>query len=28
MFDWQIRDDVAHVQEMLANGFTRDRDWA
>jgi hypothetical protein len=28
MFDWQIRDDVAHVQGMLANGFTRDRDWA
>ena len=28
MFDWQIRDDVAHVQEMLANGFNRERDWA
>jgi len=28
MFDWQIRDDVAHVQEMLANGISRDRDWA
>jgi hypothetical protein len=28
MFDWQIRDDVAHVQEMLANGIRRDRDWA
>jgi len=28
MFDWQIRDDVAHVQEMLANGINRERDWA
>ena len=28
MFDWQIRDDVAHVQEMLAHGISRDRDWA
>jgi hypothetical protein len=28
MFDWQIRDDVAHVQEMLANGISRERDWA
>jgi hypothetical protein len=28
MFDWQIRDDVAHVQGMLANGITRDREWA
>jgi len=28
MFDWQIRDDVAHVQAMLANGINRDRDWA
>jgi len=28
MFDWQIRDDVAHVQEMLAKGINRDRDWA
>jgi len=28
MFDWQIRDDVAHVQEMLTKGINRDRDWA
>lgn len=28
MFDWQVRDDVAHVQEMLARGITRDRPWA
>jgi len=28
MFDWQIREDVAHVQGMLANGIKRDRDWA
>ena len=28
MFDWQIRDDVALVQEMLAKGINRDRDWA
>jgi hypothetical protein len=28
MFDWQIRDNVAHVQQMLANGINRDRDWA
>jgi hypothetical protein len=28
MFDWQIRDDVAHVQEMLAQGIQRDRSWA
>ena len=28
MFDWQIREDVAHVQEMLAKGVVRDRDWA
>ncbi|MGO8813048.1 MAG: hypothetical protein ACLQVG_00060 [Terriglobia bacterium] len=28
MFDWQIRDDVAHVKEMLANGINRDRVWA
>ena len=28
MFDWQIRDDVAHVQEMLAKGIDRDRPWA
>jgi len=28
MFDWQIREDVAHVQEMLAKGVARDRDWA
>jgi hypothetical protein len=28
MFDWQIRDDVAHVQEMLAKGIDRDRNWA
>jgi len=28
MFDWQIRDDVAIVQEMVAKGINRDRDWA
>ena len=28
MFDWQVRDDVAHVQEMLANGIERARVWA
>ena len=28
MFDWQIRDDIAHVQQMLASGISRDRDWA
>ncbi|MGA2632588.1 MAG: hypothetical protein ABSG54_20530 [Terriglobia bacterium] len=28
MFDWQVRDDAAHVQEMLAKGITRDRTWA
>ncbi|MDR3674706.1 MAG: hypothetical protein P4N24_04410 [Acidobacteriota bacterium] len=28
MFDWQIRDDVALVQEMLEKGIHRDRDWA
>ena len=28
MFDWQIRDDVALVQEMLGKGIRRDRDWA
>ena len=28
MFDWQVRDDTAHVQEMLAKGIGRDRAWA
>jgi hypothetical protein len=28
MFDWQIREDVAHVQGILASGIARDRDWA
>jgi len=28
MFDWQIRDDVAIVQEMVAKGINRNRDWA
>jgi hypothetical protein len=28
MFDWQVRDDTAHVQEMLSKGLTRDRAWA
>ncbi len=28
MFDWQVRDDTAHVQEMLAKGFERSRAWA
>jgi len=28
MFDWQVRDDAAHVQEMLAKGIARDRAWA
>jgi hypothetical protein len=28
MFDWQVRDDTAHVQAMLAKGIGRDRGWA
>jgi hypothetical protein len=28
MFDWQVRDDTAHVQTMLAKGVERDRGWA
>jgi hypothetical protein len=28
MFDWQVRDDTAHVQEMLAKGIERERAWA
>ena len=28
MFDWQVRDDTAHVQEMLSKGLTRPRAWA
>lgn len=28
MFDWQVRDDAAHVQGMLAEGIHRDRAWA
>jgi hypothetical protein len=28
MFDWQVRDDAAHVQEMLGKGIDRDRPWA
>jgi len=28
MFDWQIREDVSHVQGMLGTGIARDRDWA
>ena len=28
MFDWQIREDVAHVHEMLAKGIDRQRDWS
>lgn len=28
MFDWQVRDDSAHVQEMLAKGIDRSRAWA
>lgn len=28
MFDWQIRENVSHVQDMLAKGINRDRDWA
>jgi len=28
MFDWQVRDDTAHVQEMLSKGLARDRAWA
>jgi hypothetical protein len=28
MFDWQVRDDTAHVQEMLAKGIERSRAWA
>ncbi|MGD0921413.1 MAG: hypothetical protein ABSA70_06550 [Terriglobia bacterium] len=27
MFDWQVRDDTALVQEMLARGITRERPW-
>jgi len=27
MFDWQVRDDVATVQEILARGILRDRAW-
>lgn len=27
MFDWQVRDDVAHVQQMLAKGIERERAW-
>ena len=27
MFDWQIRDDVAHVQQMLSQGIDRERGW-
>jgi hypothetical protein len=27
MFDWQVRDDVAMVQELLAKGVPRDRAW-
>ncbi|MFN7996274.1 MAG: hypothetical protein U0Q18_21865 [Bryobacteraceae bacterium] len=28
MFDWQVRDDTAHAQEMLAKGINRDRVWS
>ncbi len=28
MFDWQVRDDTAHVQEMLAKDIERERAWA
>ncbi len=28
MFDWQVRDDVAMVQEMLVKGVPRDRAWS
>jgi len=28
MFDWQVRDDVAFVKEMLARGIERERSWA
>jgi hypothetical protein len=28
MFDWQVRENVAMVQEMLAKGIERDRSWA
>ena len=28
MFDWQVRDDTAHVQEILAKGVERERAWA
>jgi len=27
MFDWQVRDDIAMVQEMLAKGIERERPW-
>ncbi len=28
MFDWQVRDDTAHVQALLAKGIERERPWA
>lgn len=28
MFDWQVRDDSAYVQALLAQGVTRERTWA
>jgi hypothetical protein len=28
MFDWQVRDDAAHVQQMLSKGLERGRAWA
>jgi hypothetical protein len=27
MFDWQVRDDTALVEQMLARGIDRDRAW-
>ena len=27
MFDWQVRNDVAFVKEMLDNGIERERQW-
>ena len=27
LFDWQVRDDVAMVQEMITKGIERERPW-
>jgi hypothetical protein len=28
MFDWQIREDVSHVQQMISKGIDRERSWS